>query len=142
MFPLDRPQLIANGNIRPNRFLTVVSGAGNFLLVVEATANTQFIVGISGNETRYAPGSPGDDGFIAIAGEPVDYFSEGQIGQLKLGTGGTGSTWGAYLTADASGQGVTESLTNAHYYGAIPLANGASGETVPVLVKLVAMPAA
>lgn len=140
MFPLDRPQLVANGNIRPNRFLTTVTGNANFLLVVEATADSQFIIGISGSSTRYAPNSPGDDGYNAIAGETMEgYISEGMIGQLKLG--GTVDNMGSFLAAGAAGVGVATALANAKYYGAIPLRAGLINETIPVYVKFICMPA-
>lgn len=134
MFPLTQIPLSANGNIRPNRFITSVSGNGNFCLAVEATAATQTIFGVSGNETRYAPGSPGDDGFIAIAGEHLDYFGPLQIGQLVLG--GTVSDMGIPLTSDSAGRGVATAPVDgtSNRYGAIALRPGLVGETIPVYI--------
>lgn len=132
--PQTQPGLTANGNVRPNRFITTVSGNGNFRLAVEATAATQTILGISGNETRYAPNSPGDDGFIAIAGEMLDYFAFGTIGLLVLG--GTVSDMGVPLSADSQGRGVATVPVNgtSNCYGAIALAAGLINETIPVWV--------
>jgi hypothetical protein len=126
------PTYTANGNIRPNRFLTGVTGNGNFLLVVEATASTQFLVGVSQSGTR-GPGGV-DDTYIAIAGEPCPYYGPLSIGELLLG--GTVSDMRVLLSSDASGRGVATAPADGTttYYGAIALQAGVSGDIIPVYV--------
>lgn len=129
---IEHPTLTANGNIRPNRFLTTVTGTGNFLLVVEATASTAMIIGVSESGTR-GPGGV-DDTYIAIAGEEVPYRSALQKAELKLG--GTVDNMGVPLTSDGSGQGIAQAPANATtcWYGAIALRSGVSGDIIPVWV--------
>lgn len=126
--------LTANGNVRAGRFLTLVDGAANFGLAVEATASTQLIVGVSARGGRYAPNSAGDDGYIAVAGEGLPYHGPGQIAELLLG--GTVSNANIPLSSDGSGRGVASAPSDGTttYYGAIALRGGSSGEYVPVWV--------
>lgn len=135
-FPMTQIPLTANGNIRPGRFLTTVSGNANFLLVVEATASTQFLVGIS---ERYFRGPADGQGgtnetYLAIAGDPVPYRGPLQIAELILG--GTVNNMGVLLTTDGSGAGVATAPSDGTttYYGAIALQSGVSGEYIPVYV--------
>lgn len=130
--PFSLMPLVANGNVRPNRFLTLV--AGTFGAAVEATAATQILVGVSADGGRYAPGSPGDDGFIAIAGEGLDYVGPLQTANLKLG--GTVSDATILLTTDANGCGVASapSAGTTKYYGALALRAGAADDVIPVWV--------
>ena len=131
-FPMTQIPLTANGNIRPNRFLTSVSGSGNFLLVVEATASTQFIVGVSSDGTR-GPGGV-DDTYVAIATEPVPYRGPLQIANLMLG--GTVTNMGVPLASDASGRGVATAPADGTttWYGAIALQSGVANDVIPVYV--------
>jgi hypothetical protein len=135
-FPMTQIPLTANGNIRPGRFLTTVSGNSNFLLVVEATASTQILLGIS---ERYVRGPADGQGgsnelYIAITGDEVPYRGPLQIAELLLG--GTVSNMGVLLTSDGSGQGVATAPANGTttYYGAIALQAGVSGDYIPVYV--------
>lgn len=134
MFPTTQIPLVANGNIRPNRFLTGVTGNANFLLAVEATAATQTLFGVSGDSTRYAPGSPGDDGFIAIAGEHIPYHGPLQVANLKLG--GTVDNMNVPLSSDSAGRGVATAPADGtgNRYGAIALRAGVLDEVIPVYV--------
>ena len=125
----------ANGNVRPRRFLTVVSGAANADYLVEATAASQLLIGVSSDATRYPPGSPADDGFVAIAGEPLPYHGPGHMCQLDLG-GTVDGTTGWLLTSDGSGLGVATAPSDGttRYYGALALRSGISGDTIDVVV--------
>lgn len=128
--PAEFPGFLATGNIYPQRFVCQVSGSAGY--VDQATAST-FIVGVSQKGTQEAPGTAADSGYAATADKPLTVYGPGRIALLKLG--GTVSA-GDRLTADASGQGVKQVTTNtAHaYIGGIALSNGASGESINVLV--------
>lgn len=134
MYP---PQITytANGNIRPRRFVTTVTGNGNAQKCVEATLSTAIIIGVSFNGTRYVPGSPADDGYLAIAGEQCSIHGPGHIADLDLGANVTNA--GALLTTDGSGLGTpTPAVTDGTvtYYGALAAQTGLSGETIKVIV--------
>ena len=130
--------LVANGNVRPGRFLTLVDGNANFGLCVEATNKNQLLVGISERWTRYATAASGsptyDDGFIAVAGENCSYRGPMQIAELLLGD--TVSNPNIPLTTDNAGRGVPDDPTDGTlvYYGAIALKPGLVNEYVPVWV--------
>lgn len=128
------PPKMANGNIPPRRFLATVTGAGNADLVVLATDSTKMIMGVSYNATRYVPGSPADDGYLAIAGEPCPYHGAGHMCELDLG--GTVSNVGLALTTDGSGKGVAAAPTDGTiiWFGAIALQTGVADDIVKVLV--------
>ena len=131
-FPMTQIPLTANGNIRPGRFLTSVSGNANFLLVVEATASTQPLFGISERGTRGPAGV--DETYIAIATEPVPYRGPLQVAEVILG--GTVSNMGVLLTADSAGRAVATAPVDGTttYYGAIALQAGLVNEYIPVYV--------
>lgn len=132
MFPLARPNLTANGNVRPGRFITSVSGNGNFLLAVEATASTAPIFGVSARGTRGPAGV--DETYCAIAGESLPYHGQGEIAELLLGASVT--NMGVPLTTDNQGRGTPLAPTDGTttYYGAIPLRPGLINEYIPVWV--------
>lgn len=125
---------VANGNISPRRFLTTVTGNGNADKVVQASASTAIIVGVSFNATRFPPESPADDGFLAIAGEQCPAHTAGHICLLDLG--GTVSNAGVLLTTDGNGKGIAQAPSDGTtcYYGAIARETGVSGDAVKVVV--------
>lgn len=127
--------LTANGNVRPGRVVVGVTGAGNALLAVEASAaGTLPPLGITREHTRFPPGDPADDGFIAVAGEPLSIFTPGQEAIAVAGAAITNAS--LPLTFDNQGRVVT----------AVPASGGqwcvgwptytvtAAGEKVGVLV--------
>ncbi len=132
MFPLSQIELTANGNVRPNRFITGVAGAGNFLLAVEATASTQMILGVSESGTR-GPGGV-DDTYIAIAGEHLPYRGPLQVGELILG--GAVTSILVPLTSDGAGAGIAQAPADGTtcWYGAIALRTGTTNDIIPVWV--------
>lgn len=136
MFPLSQIPLVANGNISPGRFLTGVSGAGNFLLAVQASASTALILGVSERGVRGpADGQSGtNETYIAIAGDEIPYRGPLQIAELQLGA--TVSNMNVPLTSDANGKGTPLAPSNGTttYYGAIALQGGAADEFIPVYV--------
>lgn len=134
MYGMTQPPLLANGNIAPSRFVTTVTGAGNGGKAVQASASTAIIIGVSEAWTRFPPGSPSDDGFIAIADESLAYRGPGSICKLELG--GTVSDAGVLLTTDADGKGIAQAPADGvtAYYGAMALETGVSGDKVRVVV--------
>jgi hypothetical protein len=134
MFYGTQAPFLADGNVSPSRFITTVTGAGNAGKAVQASASTAIIVGISESWRRHPPGSPSDDGFIAIAGESLSYRGPGTIARLKLG--GTVSNAGILLTTDGSGQGIAQAPADGTtaYYGAMAMDTGVSGDFIRVVV--------
>ena len=132
--------LVANGDIRPSRFVNLDATASDDHLSLEANANEK-IVGISDDGTNYPPieGLPGGVSITALAAEAGQAFKahgHGTHGCL-LELGGT-VTAGDFLKSDADGKGVSiaTSGTTLQRYGAIALEGGASGGLIPVIVVL------
>ncbi len=118
----------AGGNIPPCRFVkysadgtVVVSGAG------------ERSIGISAPWTRRLPGETSspfsglDDGYVAISGENVTVYTDGDK-EVMIELGGT-VTAGQRLMASTLGVGVA-STTNLDQYGAAVRTGGVSGELV------------
>jgi hypothetical protein len=134
---LHQIPLVANGNIRPGRFLTGVAGTN--YVCVEAADDTIPCLGVSARWTRYAAGDPADDGYHAIAGEQVSYAGPLQRGEVLLGTdvtdltvplvAVTDGTHGAGCAAPAPSSG-----TDVFWLAALPEKLGVDGEYIPVLV--------
>lgn len=96
----------ANGNIRPFRVVVGVNGAGNAQKVVEAsTAGTLPALGVAQPFTRQPPGSPADDGFLAVSGKPCPILTPGEIGRVIAGAAITDTR--APLTYDNQARAVT-----------------------------------
>lgn len=122
--------LVATGNISPCRIVklaTSADGAGT------AAGANERAIGISGTGTRGAPGTPADDGFLAISGESVPVFGPGRKCLLELG--GT-VVRGDYIKAGAAGVGITSATTGATMQNviAVALQSGVSGDKVLVVV--------
>lgn len=127
--------VVANANVRPRRFVVPVTGSGNGQRAIEATGSTRCYLGISKNWLRYPPGSPSDDGFIAVAGENLAYA--GPLETTELDIGSTAITdCGTPLKSDANGLGtpMLTTGTTAEWVGALPWRTCAASETIPVLV--------
>jgi len=120
---------VANGNINPSRFVYLDATADG--KVLEASAVTHKLYGISQPGTRNAPYSTLDDGYAAIAGENVQIYGLGDKDVL-LELGGTVAR-GDRLTAATGGKGI-KTVTDRDEYGAIAMASGVSGELIPVQV--------
>lgn len=132
MTTLTTPQWEANGDIFPRRFVIPVAGTNN--RVAQATDGSVPILGVSGDNTRFASGSYQDSqtaGIHAAAGEFVDVHTMGQVANLDIGaTAITDLT--IPLTADANGKGTPATTLN--WIGAIPLKLAAASEWIPVWV--------
>lgn len=124
--PIPGCPLQAGGNIRPCRLLKI-GAADN--LVIEATAATDVIIGVSAPWTRQAPYGSLDDGFHAIAGEPVEIYGQGEIAPVIAGSGGMAR--GGRITSDGNGQGVAASAGNGSVGVALQtVAAGTKGEVL------------
>ncbi len=121
----------AGGNIPPSRF--VMYSADNTVIV--ATAATDRPVGISAPWSRRIPGESSsffsglDDGYVAISGENVTVYGDGDK-EVLLELGGT-VTAGAKLVSGAGGV-ATASTTDKQQYCAVARVGGVSGELIPV----------
>jgi hypothetical protein len=121
----------ASGSIYPSRFVALVSSEP--FIVEQSTASKRHI-GISQKGTQEAPGTSADTGLAAATTKTLRVHLEGEEALLKLG--GTVNS-GDYLTADASGQGVSAdpASTAKVYIGARAMQDGGSGEFIRVVVK-------
>ncbi len=123
--------LNATGNVSPCRFVKLDTTAD---LSCAAAGSNEAVVGISGEGSRIAPGTPGDDGYIAIATETVPVFGPGRKCLLELG--GT-VTRGDRLKSGAAGVGVAAATTGTtrQEIGAVALQSGISGQKILVVIQ-------
>lgn len=129
-----QPSATAAGNISPSRFITWQTGAGNELTVVQATAATQLLAGVSEKWVRQAPGYGPDYTYIAIANEECPYRGPLQVATLQLG-GTVNAT--VPLVSNGSGQGIAATIpsaSSAQYIGALSMRSGVNGDYIPVYV--------
>lgn len=93
---------VANGTIRPSRIVKLdTAGPG---LVLEASAASDALYGISGPGTRFIGWDELDDGNHAVAGENCQVFQDGAK-RVMVELGGTVDE-GAYLTATTDGTAI------------------------------------
>lgn len=112
------PQLMANGNIYPCRFVTVDTSAAN--KAVQATANSK-ILGVSQVGTNYPPLSDVSvAGYAAVAGQLFELHGPGQVCSVESGDA---ISVGDYLKADNNGKAVPILTigTTLQRYGAVAL---------------------
>ncbi len=121
--------LQSNGNVKPKQFVKLDTSAS--LLCAPCGAGDSPI-GISGNFTRFAPGTGADDGFESVAGEFQGVFPVGCVTPLQCATAWT---TGAYLKPTATGFGAPTTAAS-DIAGAIALTDAAAGEQADVLVIL------
>lgn len=133
------PRFLANGNINPSVAVKIDSSANQGFMVIQATSNSDHVVGISQVGTYQPPGVTGSDGFAAHQFQPLQVFGIGEE-CLWLVDSGAGVTEGDYLTvAGASGGAKTVAFTAgaAHVtIVAIALETANASEYVRVLVLL------
>lgn len=132
MVSRDAFKWVAGGNITPSRF--VAQNTSYDSTVDNASSANQRCLGVSQTGTRKAPGTGADDGYAAVAGEPVQVYMPGEVAPLQIGSGGV--TRGQLIKTDASGNGVAAATTgqNLQWVHAQALESGASGEIINVLV--------
>jgi hypothetical protein len=135
------PRFIAGGNINPASFVKIDTTVGNNFFVVQATADTDKIIGIAQQGTYQPPGVTGSDGLAAHSGQPVQVYGLGEETLLQIA--GT-VTQGDLLKTNASGFGLSASITvtgtAVKWVGAIALESGVSGDWIRVLVLPQALP--
>ena len=127
-----QPNLTAGGNIAPKRFLKL--DGTNFQQAIQATNASVPLIGVSDRYTRFPPGSPSDDGYIAVSGDALAY--RGPLSMALLTLGGTVTTMNTPLTADADGKGVAQAPADGTtaWYGAFALQDGVAGDDILVYV--------
>ena len=132
--PNTPAQWIANGDIRPCRFIKADVTAGKDHYALECDANDR-IDGISQEGTNKAQTPDITATLAAAAAEQFRAFGPGD--QCLLELGGT-VVQGDRLKSDADGKGVAiaTSGTTIQQIGARALSAGASGEKIPVEVTI------
>lgn len=119
---------VAEGTIRPCRFVKAGTDEGR---VLEADAG-EMALGISFKGTRRSDyvDTTAAPGILANSGEPLSWYTAGSRCQLEIA--GT-IAFGGLIKSDADGKGVASS-SDGEIYGARALADGVSGEVIPVEV--------
>ena len=123
------PQFIADGNIKPMRFVKAQTTKDN--RVLQAGSGDKPI-GISQPQERNPPWSSLQDGYAAAQDETLRVFGLQEVCWLVCG--GT-VTAGDYLKPDTDGKGVTSS-SDGDLYGAQALESGTTGQQIRVQVLL------
>lgn len=121
---------IAEGTIRPARFVKIGSDEG---AVLECTTGDRPI-GISFRDTRRSDyvDATAAPGVHALINEPVSYYTAGSRCWLQIsGTVAAGDRLGATV----NGLGITVTA-DADQYGATALADGTTGQFIPVVVDI------
>ncbi len=129
----NTPQrIIASGDIRPNRFVTVTTTEDH--AGVEANAN-EMIIGVSGEETKFAPLSDlVTTNNHAEDGDPVNLRGPGEEAMIVAGAAVTA---GDLLKSDNDGRAVVVALTGTtrqNVGGRAQQAAAASGELIRISV--------
>lgn len=123
---------MANGNIKPSRFVKVDTTINNGAL--QASTN-EAVIGISQEGTKYPPASDQSNVYAAEQYDNVEVYADGTDECLLcLGTGGAYA--GALLKADSDGCGVIAATTGAtaQNIGAIAMQSGLATEFIRVKV--------
>jgi len=123
----------AGGNIAPARFVCMPDSGGmtNDYTAIQASDPTlPTLIGISPPYTRYAPGTPFDNGYSATAGQDIMVNSAPENCEIECGAAVQS---GDLLMTDSNGRAVT--CTTTKYFGARALSTAsASGTRVMVVI--------
>ncbi len=133
--PNTPPNLMANGNIYPCRFVKLDTSAD--FKVIQATANSD-ILGVSQEGSNYPPLSDlSVSAYAAQAGQNIRLFGDGDV---CLVTAGGVITRGDKLKSDANGKAVSIATTGTtlQKYGGIAL-QSAAAEDEKILIQVLAM---
>lgn len=130
---VSSPHLMANGDIRPARFVELQNASGQ-ARAIEANANEK-VIGISMNGTNKAPIPDVTSTNAAESGQHLRVHVQGEETLLELG--GTVAA-AAFIKSDADGKGVAALTTGTvtQEIGAVALESGVSGELIRVKVQL------
>lgn len=122
---------VANGNIRPHRIVKLdTAGPG---LVLEASAASDALYGISGPGTRFAAWDELDDGYHAVAGENCQVFQDGSK-RVMVELGGTVDE-GSYLTSHTDGTAIASTTDRDKCIGRARMA-GTVGQVIEMDVMV------
>ena len=129
---VSSPHLMANGDIRPARFVELQNDSGQ-AKAIEANAN-EIVIGISQDGTNTAPIPGITSSNAAESGQTLRVHIEGEETLLELG--GTVAA-AAYIKSEADGKGVAALTTGTvtQEIGAVALESGVSGEFIRVKVR-------
>ncbi len=95
--------MVAGGTIAPCRFLKVSAAANQ--TVLQATAATEKLFGVSGDYQKGTPGLTGSDAAVhAVAGDSVQVWRDNDVCLVEAGAAVTA---GDFLTSDSVGRAVT-----------------------------------
>jgi hypothetical protein len=134
--PAETPGRMAGGTIYPSRF--VAKQTGNPYRVIQASADTDQVIGISDHRSKYLAGMFGVSAPYPAAelDDGVRVYGDGETTLLEAGAAFTADE---YLVSDSSGRGVRNLLGDAAVKGigarAIESAT-AAGQLVKVQVHI------
>lgn len=138
--PAENPGYVAAGDIYPCRFVKPnLAGGSNPFQVVQATAGTDQVLGVSTQRVKHLPGMFGVTAPYKAAEDedPITVYGDGEQCLLESGAAFTG---GDYLISDANGKGVPCNMaatTTVQGIGARALeAATAAGQIKRVLVTI------
>jgi hypothetical protein len=131
--PSNSPNFVAQGNIRPSRFVKIDTANDNGVLEADAGERT---IGISTEAGNEPPLPSVSTIYAGIDNQPMAVYGLGETCLLELGDT---VTRGDRLKSDADGCGVTAS-SSGNLFGAIALSSGAVGEKIRVQVQQGAVP--
>lgn len=129
------PGFTASEDIRPMRFVTLDADSGKNFQVEECDAD-QYVLGISHDSGRRAPGVDSTSTLAAKDGDPLSVFMPGSVANLVIGTGGC--TAGDLLVSGADGEGLAVADPAAEdffYVGAIALETRLDTQVALVLIQ-------
>jgi hypothetical protein len=127
---LTHPNLVANGDIRPFRFVKQDdSGTPESFMAKEADAN-EVVIGISGEGTNYPPLD--DLNITALAARAGQQFKLNGNGEICLLQAGAPIAAGKRLKSDADGKGVEVATTGTtiQNYGAVALESATAADQI------------
>jgi len=130
--PNTPPHLMANGDIRPSRFVKIDATAAHKGL--EADAN-EAVIGVAMPGSNYPPLS--DLSITVLAAKQGQYFQMYGDGDVCLLEAGAAVTTGNRLKSDADGRGVAIATTGTtlQHFGAVALEDAAAaGELIRVAI--------
>lgn len=122
---------LAGGDISPSRI--VVGDTTDDYQVIQATNATVRPVGVSGENTRFAPNSPWDDGFHAQDGDEAKVYQNGQICLVKVGSGGIANE--ERVKSDGTGQAIG-SVADGEFFVGIAQQTAVEGDLALVLIDI------
>lgn len=126
------PSLTATANISPCRFVHQ-SAEG---CCTQSGNHSVPVIGVSGENTRYMPGSAADDGLHAVAGEQPTVHGPGQVCNVQLGANVTIANGTQYLIATTDGKAIAANLTctTLQYVSALALQSGLTDDKIACVV--------